>query len=75
MNAEEKRALIQHIHGYQGLRTHSNVIISDDTKDRIYQVALAALTAQSYAVSDDTKHMDWLVSKTVNVREPLRYGS
>ncbi|MDU6923635.1 hypothetical protein [Franconibacter helveticus] len=27
------------------------------------------------AVPDDTRRMDWLVSKTVNVREPLVYGS
>lgn len=26
-------------------------------------------------VPDDTKRMDWLVSKAVNVREPLPYGS
>ena len=25
--------------------------------------------------SDDTRRMDWLVSKTVNVREPMVYGS
>jgi len=27
------------------------------------------------AVPDDTRRMDWLVSKTVNVREPMVYGS
>lgn len=27
------------------------------------------------AAPDDTRRMDWLVSKTVNVREPLVYGS
>lgn len=26
-------------------------------------------------VTDDTRRMDWLVSKTVNVREPMVYGS
>ena len=27
------------------------------------------------AVPDDTRRMDWLVSKTVNVRQPMVYGS
>ena len=29
----------------------------------------------AYKLPDDTRRMDWLVSKTVNVREPLVYGS
>jgi len=32
-------------------------------------------TTQQVAVPDDTRRMDWLVSKTVDVREPLVYGS
>lgn len=36
---------------------------------------LNAAAPQSVPVNDDTKRMDWLVSKTVNVREPQRYGS
>lgn len=32
-------------------------------------------SAQPVMVPDDTRRMDWLVSKTVNVREPLVYGS
>lgn len=31
--------------------------------------------SQPYKLPDDTKRMDWLVSKTVNVREPMVYGS
>lgn len=31
--------------------------------------------SQPYTLPDDTKRMDWLVSKTVNVREPMVYGS
>ncbi len=40
--------------------------------------ARAAMQAESVTaatVLDDTRRMDWLVSKTVNVREPLVYGS
>ena len=32
-------------------------------------------SGQPVKVPDDTRRMDWLVSKTVNVREPLVYGS
>lgn len=32
-------------------------------------------SAQPVTVPDDTRRMDWLVSKTVNVREPMVYGS
>lgn len=48
-------------------------------RERIAHTVRAALqpgnSAQPVTVPDDTRRMDWLVSKTVNVREPLVYGS
>lgn len=34
-----------------------------------------ALSGNSPVTPDDVRRMDWLVSKTVNVREPMVYGS
>lgn len=81
MTNEEKQALIEHIE--TDLELWRNVTLKycheceqdDVLRDiKVNEIALAALTAQP-VISDDTKRMDWLVSKTVNVREPLRYGS
>jgi len=42
----------------------------------IINAAIQALRVTSVqTVSDDTRRMDYLVSKVVNVREPLLYGS
>ncbi len=34
-----------------------------------------ALSGNSPVIQDDVRRMDWLVSKTVDVREPMVYGS
>ena len=36
---------------------------------------LQAAAGNSLAIPDDVRRMDWLVSKTVDVREPMVYGS
>jgi len=49
----------------------------------IAKIQLLFIEAMEYAaplskypvIPDDTRRMDWLVSKTVNVREPMVYGS
>jgi len=42
---------------------------------RELRAAMLQPSSGALQLPDDTKRMDWLVSKTVNVREPLVYGS
>lgn len=78
MNAEEKQALIKGCTQRVDALNKYCLANPDDREAALdlslCKIALADLTVQP-VISDDTKRMDWLVSKTVNVREPLRYGS
>lgn len=49
--------------------------MASGNKDIINEAVRALRATSAQSLSDDTRRMDYLVSKVVNVREPLLYGS